>query len=101
MADRPTDSHMLQALLGSKQIIGRELKAFQNMWDDLQMGRMIKLSKAQHAWVEKRYDDLRLATKPLPPPPPVKVRTKVVFPWEKEGHRKELLKPPSRTPRES
>ncbi len=91
-----TDSTMLHALITCKKVVGKELKSFQNMWDDLQMGRQIGLSKAQKAWVEKRYNDLDLDGKPLPPPPEVKVRTKVTLPWEKEGHQK-ALKPPGRS----
>ncbi len=93
----PTDSTMLHALLGSKKVTGKEQKAFQNMWDDLEMGRAVDLSKAQRAWVEKRYNDLDLQNKPLPPRPEVKVRTKVVLPWEAAGAKPLPLKPPGKS----
>ena len=91
-----TDNTLLRALIGSKKVVGKELAAFQNMWDDLAMGRIIQLSKAQRAWAEKRYNDLDLSRLPLPAPPEVKLRQKVVFPWEKEDNFKKPPKPPSR-----
>jgi hypothetical protein len=95
MADKVTDNVLLRSLIGSKKLVGKELASFQNMWDDLATGRIIQLSKAQRAWADKRYTDLDLARLPLPPPPEVKLRQKVVFPWEKEDNSKPP-KPPSR-----
>lgn len=96
MDKKPTDTTMLHALLVCGKIQGKELKAFQNMWDDLHNGRQIQLSKPQRAWVEKKYTDLDLHGKPLPPPPPVKVRPKAAgsFPWENNP---KPLKPPGRS----
>jgi hypothetical protein len=70
--DPPSDPDMLQALIGSKQIKGRELNAFQDMWDKLHRTGKQKLEIAQRAWVEKRYLELGLARQPMPPPPPVR-----------------------------
>ena len=90
-----SDLTMLHALIGSRKLAGKEAKSFQDMWDDLQMGRQIGLSKAQRAWAEKRYNDLDLSGKPLPQKPEVKVRSKSPLLWEQPGHQKPL-KPPGK-----
>lgn len=95
MDKKPTDITMLHALIACGKVLGKELKAFQNMWDDLHTGRQVQLSKPQRAWVEKKYTDLDLHGKPLPPPPAVKVRPKAAaFPWENDP---KPLKPPGRS----
>lgn len=90
----PTDLVMIWALISSKRLSRSEEKVFQNMYDDLQGGRLVSLSKNQRMWAEKKYTDLNLQGKPLPPPPPPKVRhdSKVTMPWEG----KLPLKPPGK-----
>jgi hypothetical protein len=57
-----TDLTLLRALLdaGLKRISGSEEKSFKGMLRDLESGMVIKLSKAQRAWVESRYNALDL-----------------------------------------
>jgi hypothetical protein len=92
---KPTDLTMLWALLSTKKLTMGERKAFQNMYDDLERGRMVGLSKQQRLWVEKRYTDLDLHGKPLPPRPApkrVSAQTTTLL-WEG----KLPLKPPGRS----
>jgi len=94
MAKPPTDMTMLRALLGTQRLNPSERKAFQGMFDDLEFGKQTCLSKAQRAWVEKKFTDLDLANKPLPPPPPPRTaRERPKLPWENDP---KPLKPPTR-----
>lgn len=93
----PTDLTVLRALLGSsRRLTAGEERAFKGMLTDLENGKMIRLSKMQRAWAEKRYYDLALdrAFKDAPPPV-VAVRKEIPksFPWEQNRP----LKPPGRS----
>jgi len=91
---KPTDLTLLWAVISSKKLTPGEQKAFQNMYDDLRDGRMISLSKNQRIWVEKKYTDLDMHGKVVPPPPAPK-RTSAPagpLPWAS----KLPLKPPGR-----
>jgi len=93
----PTDLNILRALLAShKRLSMSEEKSFRNMLTDLENGKMIRLSKKQREWAEKRYYDLGLdrAFKDAPPPT-IEVRKEApkVFPWEQNRP----LKPPGRS----
>jgi hypothetical protein len=94
MAKPPSDMTMLRAVLGTQNLNPSERKAFQGMYDDLEFGKQTCLSKAQKAWVEKKFTDLNLANKPLPPPPPPRTpRERPKMPWETGD---KPLKPPVR-----
>jgi hypothetical protein len=93
----PTDLTILRALLAShKRLTAGEERSFKGMLTDLENGKMIRLSKKQRDWVEKRYNDLGLdrAFKDAPPPV-IAVRKEVPksFPWEQNRP----LKPPGRS----
>lgn len=67
-----TDLQMLRAILvlSAKRLKPAEKRAFQGMYDDLQNGVIIHLSKKQRAWVKSVYQDHDLHMKPLPPKKP-------------------------------
>lgn len=94
----PTDLTILRALLdaGKKSLSASEERAFKGMLADLEGGRLIRLSKAQREWAEKKYYDLQLDRAYRDKAPPViqtqKPKQPVVFPWEQN----KPLKPPGR-----
>jgi hypothetical protein len=96
---KPTDLTVLRALLdaGRKKLSAGEERAFKGMLADLEVGRMVRLSKPQRAWAEKKYYALQLdqAYKNQAPPPPLPVKkgaAPTVFPWELNRP----LKPPGK-----
>lgn len=90
---------ILRALLdaGRKNLTASEEKAFKGMLDDLEQGRVVRLSKAQRQWAEGKYHHLNLdrAYKDKAPPPRQKSKSSqpVEFPWQG----KLPLKPPGKT----
>ena len=95
---KPTDLTILRALLdaGKKKLSASEERAFKGMLGDLEGGRVVRLSKAQREWAEKKYYGLQLdqAYKNTAPPK-VAVKTApapTVFPWELN----KPLKPPGK-----
>lgn len=95
----PTDMTILRALLdaGKSHLTTLEEKAFRNMLSDLANGVLVRLSKAQRAWVEQKYYHLNLdkAYKNKAPPQinlPKVGPPKSVYAWEENRP----LKPPGR-----
>jgi hypothetical protein len=55
------DAEMLEALTGEDhwlQLTEKEQKAFTDMLDQLQTGKIVKLSVVQRDWVDRRYREL-------------------------------------------
>lgn len=95
----PTDLMILRALLdaGKKSLTAGEERAFKGMLSDLEGGKIIRLSKSQREWAEKKYFHLQLdrAYKDKPPPAlktNLKPAAPTVFPWEQN----KPLKPPGK-----
>jgi hypothetical protein len=69
---KPTDLTILNALLAAKSKLSlSEVKVFRSMFEGLQGGGYVSLSKAQRLWAEKKFCDLgldRLYADKAPPP---------------------------------
>lgn len=94
-----TDLTILRALLdaGKGHLTSLEEKAFRGMYADISNGLLVRLSKAQRDWVEKKYFHLKLdrVYKDKAPPTvkaPPAFPPKMVYAWEQNRP----LKPPGR-----
>ena len=91
-----TDIQVLRALLSLApgKLSTSEKTAFQEMWDKVQTGLILRLSKAQRAWTDAVYDKHKLDEE-RPPVRNIPVRDKSLISRQLDSMPRPL-KPPGR-----